>query len=150
MKNPLTPAGIEPATFRIVAQHLNHCATVIPIGGRIILKWLVKVTVQLQAFVNLWGLTYMKKFTAIALIKHLMLFEEIITVYLQILRCTYVCCVGKIMFWMWKQVVRIVTAVLWRFKHHLSWLGLQSYASEAQWTLLNREYSFLFKKLHCD
>jgi hypothetical protein len=25
MKNPLTPAGIEPATFRIVAQHLNHC-----------------------------------------------------------------------------------------------------------------------------
>jgi len=27
MKNPLTPAGIEPATFRIVAQHLNHWAT---------------------------------------------------------------------------------------------------------------------------
>ena len=27
VKNPLTPAGIEPATFRCVAQHLNHCAT---------------------------------------------------------------------------------------------------------------------------
>jgi len=27
MKIPLTPAGIEPATFRIVARHLNHCAT---------------------------------------------------------------------------------------------------------------------------
>ena len=27
MKNPLTPAGIEPATIRFVAQHLNHCAT---------------------------------------------------------------------------------------------------------------------------
>jgi len=27
MKNPLTPAGIESATFRFVAQHLNHCAT---------------------------------------------------------------------------------------------------------------------------
>ena len=27
MKNPLTPAGIEPATFRFVAQRLNHCAT---------------------------------------------------------------------------------------------------------------------------
>jgi len=27
MKIPLTPAGIEPATFRFVAQHLNHCAT---------------------------------------------------------------------------------------------------------------------------
>ena len=24
MKNPLTPAGIEPATFRFLAQHLNH------------------------------------------------------------------------------------------------------------------------------
>ena len=27
MENPMTPAGIEPATFRFVAQHLNHCAT---------------------------------------------------------------------------------------------------------------------------
>ena len=30
MKSPLTPAGIEPATFRFVAQHHNHCATVAP------------------------------------------------------------------------------------------------------------------------
>ena len=30
MKNPLTPAVIEPATFRFVAQHLNHCATAVP------------------------------------------------------------------------------------------------------------------------
>ena len=29
MKNPLTPAGIEPATYRFVAQHLNHCATAV-------------------------------------------------------------------------------------------------------------------------
>jgi len=26
----MTPAGIEPATFRIVAQHLNHCSTAVP------------------------------------------------------------------------------------------------------------------------
>jgi len=31
MKNPLTPAGIEPATLRFVAQHLNHCATAVPL-----------------------------------------------------------------------------------------------------------------------
>ena len=30
MKNPLTPTGIEPATFRFVAQHLHHCATAVP------------------------------------------------------------------------------------------------------------------------
>ena len=29
-KNPLTPAGIETATFPFVAQHLNHCATAVP------------------------------------------------------------------------------------------------------------------------
>jgi len=29
-KNPMTPSGIEPATFRFVAQHLNHCATAVP------------------------------------------------------------------------------------------------------------------------
>ena len=30
MKNRLTLAGIEPATFRFVAQNLNHCATAVP------------------------------------------------------------------------------------------------------------------------
>ena len=35
MKNPLTAAGIEPATFRFVAQHLTHCATAVPIQHKI-------------------------------------------------------------------------------------------------------------------
>ena len=26
----MIPAGIEPATFRYVAQHLNHCDTAVP------------------------------------------------------------------------------------------------------------------------
>ena len=26
----MTPPGIEPATFRFVVQHLNHCATAVP------------------------------------------------------------------------------------------------------------------------
>ena len=29
-KIPMTPAGIEPATFRFVAQRLKHCATAVP------------------------------------------------------------------------------------------------------------------------
>jgi len=28
----MTPAGIEPATFRFVAQQLNHCATAVRSG----------------------------------------------------------------------------------------------------------------------
>ena len=30
MKNPVTLAGIGPATFRFVAQHLSHWATAVP------------------------------------------------------------------------------------------------------------------------
>jgi len=30
LKIPMTPAGIETATFRFVAQYLNHCATAVP------------------------------------------------------------------------------------------------------------------------
>ena len=30
----MTPSGIEPATFQFVAQHLNHCATAIPVIAR--------------------------------------------------------------------------------------------------------------------
>jgi len=33
----MTPAGIEPATFRLVAQHLSHCATAVPVLLGIIL-----------------------------------------------------------------------------------------------------------------
>ena len=29
-KIPMIPTGIEPATFRFAAQHLNHCATAVP------------------------------------------------------------------------------------------------------------------------
>jgi hypothetical protein len=35
-KNPMTPSGIEPATFRFVAQYLNHCA--VPL-----IQWVSKV-----------------------------------------------------------------------------------------------------------
>jgi len=30
-KIPMTPSGIETATFRFVAQHLNHCVTAVKI-----------------------------------------------------------------------------------------------------------------------
>jgi len=30
MKNSMSPSGIEPANFRFVEQHFNHCATAVP------------------------------------------------------------------------------------------------------------------------
>ena len=35
-KTPMTPSGIEPATFWFVAQHLNHCATITKRNGGLI------------------------------------------------------------------------------------------------------------------
>ena len=37
-----TQAGIEPATFRFVAQHLNHCATAVP--------WLLQTMTKLFSY----------------------------------------------------------------------------------------------------
>ena len=42
MKNPLTPAGIEPVNFRFVAQYLNHCATAVPSLKWTCFKYLLK------------------------------------------------------------------------------------------------------------
>ena len=30
MEYPLTPPGVEPVTFRFVAQHVNNCVTAVP------------------------------------------------------------------------------------------------------------------------
>jgi len=40
MKIPMTPAGIKPAIFQFVAQHLNHCVTTVPyyVMARIIIQ----------------------------------------------------------------------------------------------------------------
>ena len=43
----MTPAGIEPATFRFVAQHLNHCATAVP---------------KMQGISNIYGVTFQNIF----------------------------------------------------------------------------------------
>ena len=32
-KISVTPSGIEPVTFRFVGQHLNHCATAVPLSS---------------------------------------------------------------------------------------------------------------------
>ena len=48
-KIPLTPSGIEPATFRFVAQHPNHCATAVPTHW-LIIQLNYSITVRLYWF----------------------------------------------------------------------------------------------------
>jgi len=47
----MTPAGIKPATFQFVAQHLNHCATTVPHKYYVALKIEIYVAIVLQYFV---------------------------------------------------------------------------------------------------
>ena len=44
----MKPAGIEPATFRFVAQHLNHCATAVPTIA--VLLQILYLVVEMYAF----------------------------------------------------------------------------------------------------
>jgi len=37
LKNPVTPQGIDPGTFRLVAQRLNHYATPDPVNIKYLL-----------------------------------------------------------------------------------------------------------------
>ena len=52
-KNSLTPAGIEPATFRFVAQHLNHWATAVSYTylGRVNFLWMSAVKYTYTFFI---------------------------------------------------------------------------------------------------
>ena len=45
----MTLAGIEPATFRFVAQHLNHCATAVPSPHKYVPYLLFSVILTLQS-----------------------------------------------------------------------------------------------------
>jgi len=45
-KIPMAPSGIEPVTFRSVAQDLNHCVTAVPpLGQDTIVKFKTVLTV---------------------------------------------------------------------------------------------------------
>ena len=49
---PVTPPGIEPATFRIVAHHLNHCATAVPPVVQLLTKILENIANLLLVSLN--------------------------------------------------------------------------------------------------
>jgi len=47
-KIPIKPSGIEPTTFRFVAQHLNHCATAVPIKRLVFLSIFIVIVFSPQ------------------------------------------------------------------------------------------------------
>jgi len=57
----MTPAGIEPATFRFVAEHLNHCPTAVP--NEMLLTYLLTPWCRVL-LEKLTGLQLVKKFPA--------------------------------------------------------------------------------------
>ena len=44
----MTPAGIKPATFWFVAQHLNHCATAVHT------VYIIKKLLTEHAYISVW------------------------------------------------------------------------------------------------
>ena len=43
----MTPSGIEPVTCRLVARHLDHCATAVPLEDGRVLKVERRITGEL-------------------------------------------------------------------------------------------------------
>jgi len=55
----MTPAGIEPATSRFVAQHLKHCATAVPLSPVTVSRFILSqraLIVLLLALSSHWQL----------------------------------------------------------------------------------------------
>jgi len=49
MKIPMTPSGIEPTTFRFVAQHVNHCATAVVLRVLMLVVYLLVMIENLKS-----------------------------------------------------------------------------------------------------
>jgi len=51
----MTPSRMEPATFQFVAQHLNHCATAVPLYVPTVLQNGLQISSEKKCFM-IWGL----------------------------------------------------------------------------------------------
>jgi hypothetical protein len=60
----MTPAGIEPATFRFVAQYVNHCATALPHIYIYICVYIMYVCMYMDVSGELYAFVYVNLETA--------------------------------------------------------------------------------------
>ena len=57
----MTPSGIEPATFRNVAQHLNHCATALDLKYCVIISTIVRWNVHVKLYALVRNLSRLRR-----------------------------------------------------------------------------------------
>jgi hypothetical protein len=126
-KIPMTPSGIEPATFRVVAQYLNHGATAVPLF-RAYLVWLFHYLLVFFTYVFLLWTLFFNLF-------HKLLFVSVIYPLIRLFFYSHRVFVQPSLQLIIVVVVNGVSALFWTQVH--------SEALSSSWTRVRRSLNYI-------